>query len=646
MNIMSGRTIDLSKIVPSKSDRSFVTPLADSIIGKIITKANAMAGSNITGAENLFRAEFEKVSMGIDPNDTALFSEENHVYRNQKLNKIADEIVAGKRPELTMINSFGESLRAEMAAAKSILASGATADKKLDANFRLTCAESALREFANKVVRSAFTNMAVGENMYTIAGIKPYQIQETAVQYLNTVRPIYNKLIEMKQTEVSTIPYTKRETFIVYKDDKGVEHKKNVVDAFNDLKFIKEEISGYINKEVVVAIDPATLGAGGSYDLVAEGHYTISDTLHPVMSIKSITVDGTKLVPEKESLSGDAHSYTDSRFSLTLKNPAGTVTATVAGEVDFKNKKMTLLVSAGVTEVEALFKSSNENYERSVGFTEEYTKMPITIDKTFRANITFNPTSAKLFFTLMNVDGIATLVARAHETIQHVKDSEYLSMIFNSRDTLAARFAAINASGLSPEQKKEAIKALRYYEADVDVSYMTGYSPILAPKEKLAQAMNTMYQSFIAKLNPRKGFGMGLIINPVDLAMLTGVTPVIGEQAPDTAVPGQFGSTEISSPVYSFSLDAAGQGGLRAIAVKSDKLFDDAPMTALPMIEDPNMIPFIGYELYSNVFNNNEIRNPDALHMPNIHVENSFGFFPIVPTVAKITTKNFMKPQA
>ena len=623
----------------------------DAVIKPIIANRMNASKGKVAGGESGYAASHEYHSKMINLCASIPSKESEQAYNNE-IGKLADRIIAGGEAgvpkELEIIMA---PLKDEIATAKALRPNDIAGEHVR--NIRIATGENALKNIVKSELISTMsaymkTNplagfMAGGEAGYSLATMRPFQLLETAIQYKNTVKVIYNKLID---TEVFTdrinVQYLRQQWFISYKDADGVEVKKSTVDHYNNMQSVRN-LQAIMQNKKVVKVPVTTSGTGysnGFFDLVKMGVYAKTENLAPEARVTAVyltgadNTEGTKidLSSLNQSSSAHAHVINDGSIGLEFVYEVSNVEqrGSVQGTINFNDLSGSILASAGIFSVEIEFLGSNEMYQRSFKMDTVTSKDNFQISYTERIDFSYNPRVNQIFNAALGSDVMAQLLAKGSEHVIHSKEQKTFDLFDNTVTTMRATLARVDA-----EKKKQVL----FCEKTVDASYFVGVPMLDTLKTKITTGLNTLYHDFIAKVNPNSGIGFGCLIAPQLMAYLTAVTPVIAKESIDTTIPGTFAGSVVDSPVVSFSLDSTGQGGLRGIAVKSDKL-TGTNITMVPQMLDPNMKNFVLAEQPVLIYSNNEIRNRENVVAPNIHLEAPFTPWSITPSIAYASVSN------
>lgn len=641
---MNQRTsINLNKLGTPGRDAYF-----DKVVKGIISdRMNANKGKVAGGeAANMSNPRYNQQMLDLCSRIPTKANEQDY---NEEIAKFAKRIVsggeAGVPSELTRMIT---PLKEELATAASLVETDAatTHVKKV----RMAAAESAMVHIVKSELAATLSSfmrtnpmgmMAGGEAGYSLATMRPFQLLETAIQYKNTVKVVYNKLID---TEVFTdrinVQYLRQKWFIVYKDADGKEVKRNIVDHYNNMENVKELRSLMKNaKTVEIPVAAGVKGEGfadGQFNLVAMGIYAANENLAPQAKVVAAYLNEGGAQGEKVDIKSmnmnsapDAHIMNDGKISIRFGyvKDGENKSAAIHGEINFNDLEGSILASPDIYSVVVEFTASNEMYQRSYTIDTITEKENFQIDYTERIDFSYNPRVNQIFNAALGSDVMAQLIAKGSENVSHSKEQ----CVFDLFDETSTNLS----NGLKDVSEQEA-KSVLYVEEDIEATYYAGVPMNDTIKTKITNGLNNIYQTLTAKVNPNGGIGFGALIAPQLVSYLTAVTPVIAKEAIDTTIPGTFAGSPIDSPVLSFSLDTNGMGGLRGIAVKSDKL-TGTDITLIPQIPDPNMKNFVLAEQPVLIYSNNEIRNRENLVAPNIHLEAPFSAWAVTPSMAKAT---------
>lgn len=639
---MNNTSINLNKLGAPARDAYF-----DKVVKGIVTERMNANKGKVTGGESgyTFNPRYNEQMLQLC---SRIPNKSNEQEYNEEIGKFAKRIIAGGEAgvpqELTRMIA---PLKDELVTATGLqVTDAASAHVK---QLRMAHAESAMVHLVRTELAATLSSymranpmgaIAGGEAGYSLSTMRPFQLLETAIQYKNTVKVVYNKLID---TEVFTdrinVQYLRQKWFIVYKDTNGKEVKRNVVDHYNNMESIRD-LRNVMKNSKIVEIPVTGVGTGyedGHFNLVAMGHYNASENLAPQTSVVAVYLKdenggkGAKVDMRGLTTSSapNAHIMNDGKIDIrcTYEVEGITKSASVQGSINFNDLEGTVLASPAIYSVELDFTASNEMYQRSYTMDTITEKENYQISYTERIDFSYNPRINQIFNAALGSDVMAQLIAKGSENVSHSKEQETFDLFAATTEKLSTAMKDVSAFDA---------KSLLYVEKDIEATYYAGVPMNDTIKMKITNGLNQIYQDLTAKVNPNGGIGFGALVAPQLISYLTAVTPVISKEAIDTTIPGTFAGSSVDSPVLSFSLDTNGMGGLRGVAVKSDKL-TGTDITIIPQLPDANMKGFVLAEQPVLIYSNNEIRNRDNLVAPNIHLEAPFSAWAITPSMAKAT---------
>lgn len=488
---------------------------------------------------------------------------------------------------------------------------------------------------------------------------REFRLLETAVQYGNTVRVVFNKITptEVYQDTID-IPFTREDTFVIWTDENGDEQRTNVLDYYTSPETMRKVANYMDGKRDIVIKDTDVSTNLGMIDLYqAPWSLPKDEAMVTQMYIAGVKVEDSNnaavevdLLSTKMSSDDDAYLLRAGDFNFFKKikiNKADEsgkedFVLSFAGRVDFSGRKLNIaFANPKIKEVKFRIFMANDMYNRSITFDKQQEVKNFTIKHIHRIDLVYNPRMIQIFNKIARTNLMNNLIARGSENISHHKELNYF-------DTLKEKFDAFHNiyDELTTAGDLVNLRKLAYLEETVNASYYQGQDFNTIIRGKIAVGLNQSYYGIKQRINNKAGFAYTSIIAPKLQSYLTNVIPVIRKEPIDTTVQGLFAGMPVDSPVISYSLENGDtpNGGLRGIAVASDKMWDFENMYIVPLIQDPNLINIMHVEMPTLIYSNNEIR-PLRGRGINVHTEALFDTFAINPTLAKVTITNLMKAE-
>lgn len=495
-----------------------------------------------------------------------------------------------------------------------------------------------------------------GEAMGNLGSAREFRLLETAVQYGNTVRVVFNKIAPTEvYADTIDIPYTKVDTFVLFEEG-GEEKRVNVLEYYTDPAMM-QKVGKYLDgsQEIEVTTDQITSN-NGLIDLtkspwsMKKSNEEAMITSLVITKVKVQNSEGGEKTVDltKSNSADDAYLLRAGAISLfkTIKVPKNDDQTMedfqfgIAGEARFNEKVLHLaFTNSKLKAVYFQTYQANDMYNRSISFDTVQEVMNFTIKHTHRVDLTYNPRMIQIYNKAARTNLMNNLIARSSENISHHKEQNW----FDEKDRQFARMKKIDAE-LQAAGKVGAFNSHPYAEETVEATYYEGQEFMSTVKSKIAYKLNKLYFAIRQKINNKSGFAFASIIAPELQSYLTNVAPVIQKQPTDTTVAGLFSGLPVDSPVMTYALESGdtANGALRGIAVSSDKLTDAKKMEIIPLIQDPNLVNFTHVEMPTIVYSNNEIR-PLRGRGINVHIEALYDTFAINPTLCQLNIEKIME---